>query len=875
MEYRVLGPLEVREGDRSLPLGGAKQRAVLALLLLNANRVVSRDELVDELWGDEPPETAVTSVQVYVSRLRKLLPDRLVTRAPGYLLRVEPDELDLERFETLRAAGRPHEALALWRGSPEADGPRLLELRLATVEERLDADLAAGRQAELIGELEALVVEHPHRERLRGQLMLALYGSGRQAEALEAYRDTRAVLDELGIEPSEALRELEKKILQQDVSLAAPPRMRTTPTNLPVAPTSFVGREREIAEITEQLVDEEARVLTLTGAAGSGKTRLAIEVASRLSSRYRHGIFFVPLEDVRDDALVVPAIANVLGVQAPPNVLATAIAEHLAGREILLVLDNFEQVLAATPSVARLVTASSPFLVTSRAPLKIAAEREYPVPTLTPDEARALFIDRARAVAPSFETSRSVAEICRRLDFLPLAIELAAARVKLLSPDAMLPRLTDRLSLLTAGPRDVPARQQTLRGALDWSYDLLAEDARTLFARLAIFAGGFDVAAAEEVCEAELETLQTLVDSGLIYPRGDRFALLESIREYARERLAADPAADELRLRYARYYASAGERWIETDRAQGYATATLRSLIDEAANLEAAYGVLRESSQRVDELKVVEPLAVSLARVSRKVEALRTLEETLASDDLSAKQRARLEAHAAWMAAECGDHERSRELALVAASDARSTGDHWSELTALSAIALSAAEEGDLEQADAALREAEAVARATFPRRLGGVLNDRSVIAMERGEYAPARQLLAEALEQTRSIPFGVWANLALCSLLEESFDEAEVWLTKGLTQAREVHALFWIFYALHGFAVLHARKDPKRAARLCGALESLGSDLGIELQQLELRLATQTRTDLAGRLGDRFSELVVAGAELDLDDAVALALRP
>src|SRR5436190_6053136 len=226
MEYRVLGPLEVRDGERSLPLAGAKQRALLALLILNANHVVSRDRLIDELWGDDPPDTARTMVQVYVSRLRKLLPDGvLVTQPPGYVLRVDPDELDLERFERLRVTARFDEALALWRGPALAEfeehfakleGARLEDVRLATLEERIDADLERGLHAELVGELELLVAEQPQRERLRAQLMLALYRSGRQADALAAYRDARAALDELGIEPSEELRALEKKILQQE-----------------------------------------------------------------------------------------------------------------------------------------------------------------------------------------------------------------------------------------------------------------------------------------------------------------------------------------------------------------------------------------------------------------------------------------------------------------------------------------------------------------------------------------------------------------------------------------------------------------------------------------------------------------------------------
>jgi DNA-binding SARP family transcriptional activator len=304
MEYRVLGPLEIREGSKSLPLGSAKQRALLALLLLNANRVVSRDRLIDALWDEDPPEHVVTALQVYVSRLRKLLPAGvLVTQAPGYLLRLAPGELDLERFHRLRAEGRLHEALALWQGTPlaEFDEPfahtesgRLEDLRLATLEERIDADLAAARHAELVGELTALVAEHPNRERLRAQLMLALYRSGRHADALAAYRDARAALDAIGLEPSAALRELEKAILVQDSALAAPPQLLEITSPLPgplraKSPFPLVGRSRELELLRTRLLLAEAgeggQVAIIGGEAGGGKTRLARELAHEAAER--------------------------------------------------------------------------------------------------------------------------------------------------------------------------------------------------------------------------------------------------------------------------------------------------------------------------------------------------------------------------------------------------------------------------------------------------------------------------------------------------------------------------------------------------------------------------------------------------------------
>jgi predicted ATPase/DNA-binding SARP family transcriptional activator len=885
MEYRILGPVEMLGDEGPVRLGGAKQRALFALLLLHAGRVVSQEQLIDELWDETPPDTARETLQVYVSRLRKVLPDgALVTGGAGYALTVDPGAFDLARFERLRAERRFHEALALWRGPPlaefeegfaRAEGGRLEELRLSTLEERVDADLARGRHTELVGELEALVAAHPHRERLRGQLMLALYRSGRQAEALAAYRDARLALDELGLEPSEHLRLLERQILTQDAALN-PRRSRTdqTPVQLPVPSTSFVGRERELAEIAGLLLGGDAHVLTLTGAAGAGKSRLAVEVASRAVQSFPDGVFFVPLEDVRDPALVVPAIANALGVDGSANAVE-AVVERLDDRRVLLVVDNFEQVLDAAPAVARLVTATSVILVTSRAPLNIAAERQYPVPALEQGDARKLFVERARAVRPDFDASRAVGEICRRLDGLPLAIELAAARVRLFTPEAMLSRLSSRLSLLTGGPRERRSRQQTLRAALDWSHDLLADDARALFGRLAVFAGGFDLAAVEGVCDGDLDSFQALVDYGLVDTRGGRFALLESIREYSAERLERDlAAAQALRLRHARYYASLGQQLLEEHRGDHHQAAT-QQLRDEVGNLEAAYGFLRESRGRAEALQVVEALASALDAGGWRRAALGVLENALLETTLAAPARASMEAQAAWLAAEVGELAKAHALASVALEHTRSVDDPWGEFTALAAIWLSGLEEGDLAASDDALREAEALARRRLPQKLASVLSDRSVVALERGEYARARELIGEALECATGTPFGPWVNTALSYLLEGDVAAAEPWLRRMLIAAHEEGARAWVFYALNGFVVVHSRRDPDRAALLAGALGPLRRSIGIELQHLELGLATRTRAELASRLDGRLDELEAAGAELELGEVVALALAP
>src|SRR5919201_6414616 len=503
-EFGLLGPLLVSRDGAPLPLGGPKLRTLLAILLLEANKVVSADHLVDSLWGENPPETARNTLQVYVSQLRKLLSaGALETAPPGYRLVVDPDAVDLLRFERRAVRGRTAlaagdaataaeelaEALALWRGPPLADLAweqfaqaeilRLDELHLVTLEDRIDADLALGRHAALVAELERLIAENPFRERLRAQLMLALYRAGRQADALAVYQRTRPTLvDELGIEPGETLQQLERAILEHDPALD-PPAARRPPQRVPVPPTPLLGREHELAALADLLRRDDVRLVTLTGRGGIGKTRLSLELARRLAPEFRDGSAAAFLATIHDPAPVPRTILHAVGVQEAVQDPEEALLRVLAGAELLLLVDNFEQVLPAAGPVARLLE-SAPGLnvvATSRARLRIAGEHEFSVPPLADDEAAELFVARAQAAKPDFAVSEqnaaAVAQLCARVDGLPLAIELAAARTKLLPPAAMLSRLGNRLELLTGGRRDAPQHQQTLRTTLDWSYNLL------------------------------------------------------------------------------------------------------------------------------------------------------------------------------------------------------------------------------------------------------------------------------------------------------------------------------------------------------------------------------------------------------------------
>jgi DNA-binding SARP family transcriptional activator len=414
IELRVLGPLEARVGGASVELGAPKQRAVLVHLLLRANRAVSIERLIDELWSEDAPETARHAIQVYVSRLRKALgdPARIAARARSYELHLGPGELDLERFRSLveearaklsedpaAAARRLHEALSLWRGRALADldgEPAvrdvvldLEEERLYATELRIEAELAVGRHSQLMPELERLLTEHPAREGLYGQLMLALYRSGRQAEALEVYRRARTrLLEELGLGPSPRLRALQAAVLRQDPSLVLePPEVRAR-RHLPVQPNVLIGREPELSEITELVASGGVRLVTLTGPKSVGKTRLAIAAAERLAVSFQDGVWFVDLASVREAAQVVPAIAQALVVEEKARPLEDVMRQHLRDKELLLVLDPFDHLRDAAPLISALARAAPrvKLLVTSREPLNLYGEHHYDVPPVGPED---------------------------------------------------------------------------------------------------------------------------------------------------------------------------------------------------------------------------------------------------------------------------------------------------------------------------------------------------------------------------------------------------------------------------------------------------------------------------------------------------------
>ena len=673
VRYGLLGPMEVTVGGAPVKLPGTAERALLAQLLLSPGRTIPATMLVDRLWSESTlPVDPMNALQIRVSKLRRALKsigvgDVVAREGVGYRATIDPSSVDAvdfaDRIRGARAATAHaadnggiepshlqayDDALVLWRGDPlsdfatehwaTAEAARLTELRLSAMTERAQVALTLGRQLEVVGDLESLVAHDPTLESLAGLLMLALYRSGRQADALDVYTRTRDVLDEsLGLEPSVSLRSLHERVLRQDatlggrqdlapasattlttvpdtvpttpttpptamgasvraaVSVAVPVSMpghrsraeedRTAPTNLPTVVRPLIGRDAQLDSIAELLGG--VRLLSLIGSGGAGKTSLALATVARTSGRYSDGAYGVRLASVNTGDQVPVAVADALGMPmdgaAATRDLRDRLISYLTRRRLLLLVDNCEHVIDAAAALIDDILSRCPsvtVIATSREALAIPDEVQVTVgpletpPTHTPPgkvlsyPAAQLFAERARSVRPGllFDTANldAIGAITRSLDGIPLALELAAARVSSMSPVEVSQRLADRFSLLTTGARTAEARQQTLRATVDWSYQLLSETEQRVFDRLSIFQGGWTLTSAEAVVGAEteppgevLDTIGRLVQRSMLVVEpgpSTRYRMLETLRQYAADRLAASGAANEVARRHAAYF---------------------------------------------------------------------------------------------------------------------------------------------------------------------------------------------------------------------------------------------------------------------------------------------------------------------------------
>jgi len=975
----ILGPLEVHVDGRAVDVGGLRLRTVLIRLAVDAGRAVGADALADAVWGDALPAEPANALQTLVSRLRRAVPGVPVRLGPGgYRLDVPADAVDAERFTQLARAGREalrtgdpgtaagllRDGLALWRGAAladVADAPfaagvvaRLDEVRLAAIEDRIDADLSLGDPAHVVGDLallDELIAAHPLRERLWALRLRTLAAAGRAAEALAAYEEVRRRLaDELGADPSAELREAHLAVLRGGGPAVPAPR-----GNLRAALTSFVGREAELERLDKLLA--EGRLVTLVGPGGAGKTRLAGVAAAADAERTGRTAWMVELAPVTDPGEVPQAVLVALDRGAGafgepgrrPAVRDTMgrLVEALGERDTLLVLDNCEHVVDAAARVADELLARCPrlrVLATSREPLGITGEALCPVPPLglPPDvdavDAAAypsvrLFRDRAAAVRPGFAVTddnvAAVIEICRRLDGLPLAIELAAARLRALSPAQVAARLDDRFRLLTGGSRTAIERHRTLRAVVAWSWDLLTDEERRLADRLSVFPATVTAESAAGVAAPDLpldevaDLLAALVDKSLLQLVADgRYRMLETIREYGLERLVAAGEAERLRAAHATYFTTLAEK-VEPRLRTGDQLAALEIFDAERANLVGALHHAAEVEDAATAIRLAAALSLPLSIRGDHEQAVTLLGRALGargpapagpravvfalyvvnsifygdapSDDRIAELRRLVEA------APAGSHPLlplidpmmtlftdDTEEGLAAVERGLDGADPWTRGMLLSVRASIKENDGDADGMLADLLTAAEIHREVGDRfGLGMTLTSLSDALAKRGDIAGAIAALDEAARMARELGsqedsgyHRIWlANLrAQAGEIGQARADLERYLAEaeltGLSKRNAAFATMMLGeYDRREGDLERARRRYEEAWRLQAAAPLVAPQFGGLLRASEAHLAVaEGRLDVAARLVSEAIEQAMQGRDIPVVAIVGVA---
>ncbi len=941
LEIRLLGPFEVFAERATADVGGAKRQALLAMLALRSGRMVEVDALIDGLWGEELPSAPRNAIHHHIARLRAALGEEaIVGSADGYAL--APADVDAIRFEELlaetraalrnldisAAADAAAAALALWRGSAlqgltatswfSAEAHRLETLRVDALEEEFEARLALGEHRDLAPALRAALDRNPFRERLWGQLMLALYRCGRQAEALEAFQEARRVLgDELGLEPGPELRRLQEAILSHDPVIAVPAAASRRRGNLPAAATSFVGREGDLGRVAGLL--REHRLVTLTGPPGVGKSRLAVETCRTLESEFPDGLWFVDLARAADVEDAVRLLARSVDVRGTDPL--AGVASRLRDARALVVLDACEHVLAEAGRIASALLAECPrvrVLATSREALHADGEVRAPVEPLGA-AAVELFLERARAARAGFATdARAVelaSEIARRVDGLPLAIELTAARVNVLGLAEIVSLLEHRAVFLHDAAVSDPTRT-ALQELVEWSYDLLHGDEKTLLQQLAVHRGGgalsslVAVAAARGLNEATVTYLvSALVDKSIVsatFVDGSaRYDILDTVRDYVLERLADAGQLQAVRAAHAEYFATLAEEahaqlrgpdwrsWetrLELENDNIWAALTYASEAPDAAVVSrlGTLGLYFVLAGRVSEgrryLELARSASGDEAPVEQQADLLASLcylaaEELDLEAALAAGERAVALAESAsaprelgfarftlaLAVAQSGDEARGKELGRSAAATLEAAGDDWG-IAATSLIrATGAAEAGDVEavaaMAESVRDHSDAIDYDAF--RVPGLLLE-AWVAERRGEPVSAEDAYRRAFGLARQAALDdheafALAGLGASALARGALREAEDLERQALATAEAAGA---------SWAAAHAR------VQLARVLVAAGDASGAETLYRDVLAWSQQHREHQAREG-LFAALAgspAAAAQLGLDEISAPA---